>query len=254
MSADAICDNNPILSSILSSKTVTLPNGECRLLSAEITPIVGDILTSYIKQLKPRVSLEVGLAYGISALYICDALKSVGATRHIIIDPNQSQEWGNAGLFNLERSGHSDLIDFREEMSHVALPELLKAGLKIDFAFIDGWHVFDQVIVDFFFIDKMLKSGGAIAFDDAVWPSVRKALRYIVKNRNYRVAACSLIYPSRKDALARLASMITRRFPRVFAAEILEPDSIMELGNGSRCVILQKIGEDDRSITDHHMF
>jgi len=34
--------------------------------------------------------------------------------------------------------------------------------VTVDFAFIDGNHVFEYVLVDFFLIDKLLRPGGAI--------------------------------------------------------------------------------------------
>jgi len=43
-------------------------------------------------------------------------------------------------------------------------------GERIDFAFIDGAHTFDHVLVDFFYIDRMLNVGGIVAFDDVGFP------------------------------------------------------------------------------------
>lgn len=212
-------------------------------------PSVGEFLTSIITAHRPKVSLEVGLAYGVSSLYICEALSKVGATKHYLMDPNQSSEWSNIGLTNLRNAGFADLIDFREEMSHLALPQILKEGASIDFAFIDGWHVFDQVLVDFFFIDKMLKVGGVIAFDDTAWPGVRKVLRFILKNRNYEVLDCLTSPYSKRDALARAIQPLTRLLG--FAKpELSDPDGSLRLRAGSRCIALRKTGEDTRGTTD----
>ena len=49
-----------------------------------------------VRELDPTISLEVGLAYGISALFICDALNHREETQHIVIDPNQhGGAWGD---------------------------------------------------------------------------------------------------------------------------------------------------------------
>jgi len=40
----------------------------------------------------------------------------------------------------------------------------LARGVKIDFAFVDGWHTFDYTLIDFFYIDKILRSGGLVSF------------------------------------------------------------------------------------------
>ncbi len=147
------------------------------------------ILANLIQELKPIVTLEVGLAYGVSALAICDALFKTTQTKHIVIDPHQNIKpiWGGIGLYNLKRAGFRDLIEFYEQPSYRALPMLESADTKIDFAFIDGWHTFDYTLVDFFYIDKMLKEGGFVVFDDADWPSVRNVCRFVATNLDYKL-------------------------------------------------------------------
>jgi hypothetical protein len=46
----------------------------------------GSFIQGIIREARPQVSLEVGCAYGVSSLYICEALCEVNAVRHIIID------------------------------------------------------------------------------------------------------------------------------------------------------------------------
>ena len=67
------------------------------------------------------------------------------------------------------------------------LPELKKNGTKIDFAFIDGWHTFDHALVDFFYIDSLLNTGGIIVFDDVGYASIKRLCHFIVTNRAYEV-------------------------------------------------------------------
>lgn len=245
---------NLVLENILQSGRVGAGPKE-RPLAAEVSPDIGAFVTDVILSHKPKVSLEVGLAYGVSALYICDALTKVGAKKHYLVDPNQTAEWDSIGISNLHAAGFQSLVELREQMSHTALPQLCNEGVKIDFAFIDGWHVFDQVIVDFFFIDKLLPIGGVVAFDDSNWPGVRKALRFIVKNRNYEVIGCSNSPPSRKDRLAQALQRVTPApIGALMKAEISNPDGSIGLRSGSRCVALRKIAEDDRAITYFNPF
>jgi predicted O-methyltransferase YrrM len=251
---EEITDMNPILRSMFDTHTVRAPNGEILPHAAGISEPEGELLAQEIRKLRPRVSLEVGLAYGTSALFICDALAEVGALKHYIIDPNQSTEWRSIGIENLRRAGHGKLVELREEMSHVVLPELLHDGLRLDFVFHDGWHVFDQTLSDFVYIDKMLRVGGLLAFDDTTWPSMRKVLRYIVTNRNYSVVDCAGSPVSRKDQLLRTLGPIARPLANLLKPEIVAPDGLLELRPGSRCVVLRKNGEDEREITSHHTF
>src|SRR5687767_2229725 len=84
---------NEVLRDIVATKTVHAIDGKRLEHVAGITPDEGELLARLIRELKPSVSLEVGLAYGTSALYICDALAEVEAKKHYIVDPNQSSEW-----------------------------------------------------------------------------------------------------------------------------------------------------------------
>lgn len=245
---------NEVLRDMISTGKVRRSDGTQLDHIMGITPEEGELLARLIRALKPRVSLEVGLAYGTSALFICDALAEVGAKKHYIIDPNQSLEWLNIGIDNLRRAGHGELVELRQRPSLEALPQLLAEGVQLDFVFHDGWHVFDQTLCDFMFIDKMLRVGGLLAFDDTTWPSMRKLLRYLVTNRAYTVVECLAAPRSRRDGLARMLQPVTRPLSRWIKPELSEPDGALQLLPGSRCVVLRKQAEDQREITDHHSF
>jgi hypothetical protein len=160
----------------------------------------GLFLQDSIRRIRPRMSLEVGLAYGVSTLFICEALREVGAVKHVCVDPHQfgvpesdlfqtndRTGWGGVGAHVLGASGYGDLAEVRNEPSHLALPQLLREGYQVEFAFIDGWHTFDYAMLDFFYVDKMLRPGGVVVLDDALYPSIRKLCRYIVANLPYTV-------------------------------------------------------------------
>jgi hypothetical protein len=104
------------------------------------------------------------------------------------------------------------------------------------------------------YIDKMLRVGGLLAVDDCTWPSMRKFLRYVVTNRRYSVIECLDSPRSRKDLLARSLRPLTRCFGAIFKPEVTEPDGLLALRPGSRCVVMRKEAEDQREITDHRAF
>jgi len=170
----------PVLQEILKTG---FADGISVPLRSQITIGEGEYLQSAIKEIRPHVCLEVGLAFGISALFIREVLDP--RCRYIAIYPFQHHYWHGIGLTNLRRAGHE--VEFYEESSQVALPRLWADGLTIDFAFIDGMHTFDHALVDFFYIDRMLRVGGVVAIDDANWPSLHKLCRFILTNRAYRV-------------------------------------------------------------------
>ena len=224
---------------ILRSREVVTADGSRLPLRSEVSEREGRFLESLVRDLRPSVSLEVGLAFGISALFLCEELRRVGARRHIVIDPYQAAEFQNVGLENLRRAGVLDIVDFREGPSYLELPRLASQGVEIDFAFIDGMHTFDHAFIDFFYVDRLLRAGGVVAFDDANWPALRKVIRYVLSNRSYR----------------HFASLPKRLGPRKLLRRYGSPAALRELVADrrlgltiphSRCVALEKVGIDDR--------
>lgn len=232
---------------ILRSGEVVAADGSRFPLTSHVSEREGRFLQSLIREIRPRVSLEVGLAFGMSALFLCEELARVGARRHIVIDPFQSTEYRNVGLENLRRAGVRDLVDLREEPSYLELPRLAAQGVEIDFAFIDGMHTFDYALLDFFYVDRMLRSGGVVAFDDSNWPALRKLVRYVLRNRSYRHRASLPKHLGLRKLLRRYGS----------PAGLLELVGDRRLGlpmPHSRCVALEKTGKDDRSTAFHRDF
>lgn len=176
-----------ILSRMLDTMSVETPSGEQIKLDSHVSRAEGALLQSIIREVKPVCSLEVGCRYGVSSHFICEALVEVGATEHHIVDNGQRLGAANVGYFNLLRAGYGSLLSFYTDQSQMILPRLVEKGLKIEFALIDGAHTFDHTLVDFFFIDRLLRKGGVVAFDDADWPGIRKVCDFVTTNRHYVV-------------------------------------------------------------------
>jgi predicted O-methyltransferase YrrM len=209
----------------------------------------GTLLQRIIADVKPRTSLEIGCAYGVSTLYICEALLSLPHhSRHIVLDPFQTTQWRGIGVKNVHDAGFAKLLDFREERSELALPGLVSEGLTIEFALIDGWHTFDQVMVEFYYLNRLLRVGGVIAFDDADRRSVNRVIRHALTYPAYRVYATEQEpHVPRRTALGRLRRALAS-VPAV--TPIIRPDVLhrdWDLGIFGSCVALQKVASDHRS-------
>jgi predicted O-methyltransferase YrrM len=149
-------------------------------------------LRKYLRQTKAEQTLEVGFAYGASALVFAEhhqRQKNSGIS-HTIIDPNQSGSgeghWDNIGTENLKRVGFSKGRNWRlvEETSVKALPDLFsKYGVFLDVALIDGWHLFDYTLIDIFYCLEMLKVGGILIVDDKRMKAISAVSKYV--NRAY---------------------------------------------------------------------
>ena len=148
-----------------------------------IDRIKGEELNRVLRENAVEKSLEVGLAYGFSAVWIMDALPPGGS--HTAIDPFQASMWSGVGATQAKRLSDRQ---FRliEDYSIHALSDLIRNGERFDFIFIDGNHRFDDVLVDFYLADQVLKPGGIMALDDIWMPSIRTVASFVLNNRAYR--------------------------------------------------------------------
>jgi predicted O-methyltransferase YrrM len=138
-----------------------------------------------VREMKLVRTLETGMAYGLSTLAICGVHDERGEGSHVAIDPHQSTDWRGIGILNLERAGLAARARVIEARSDEALPRLRDEGLRIDFALIDGLHLFDATLVDFYLIDRLMDVGGLVVFHDTWMPAVAQAVAYVEANRAY---------------------------------------------------------------------
>jgi predicted O-methyltransferase YrrM len=155
---------------------VTVPDRDC------------DILRDLLIAEGVETIVEVGLAYGSSALAIGEALVSVDATRplHVIIDPMQATAWSNVGWQMLRDAGLDTIARLILQPSSIALPQLISERCVADAAFVDGSHRFHEAFVDLYFLRKIVRPGRIIVMDDQWWPSVRTAAHYFELNMGWR--------------------------------------------------------------------
>ena len=135
-------------------------------------------------------TIEVGLALGMSALFLCQAVLESGAEspRHVAVDPYQQESWNGAGLVTLREAGVEGVVEVIEEESQLALPDLLRQGQRFDLAFIDGDHRFEGVFLDLVFMARLVRPGGLIVIDDMWMPAVRLAVSYAERNMDLELA------------------------------------------------------------------
>lgn len=192
---------NLVLRTILEAKQVIDAAGKAYRLDSNVAPDEGLYLYDLIKQYNMTKTLEVGMAYGVSALYIAQAHHEIGLhqiklptghandetdSSHVVIDPFQSTQWNSIGSLNLMRAHLRQYVRLLEQESHFALPHLVmheKGTYQL--CFIDGMHLFDYTLVDFYYSDLLLMPHGFMIFDDAHMPSVQKVIAHALTNRAY---------------------------------------------------------------------
>ncbi len=142
-----------------------------------------------VTESRPGFAIEIGFAHGYSTLALLQGLSDKKCGTLLSIDPLQMVgDFSGGGLMNVKKAGLDGFHLFLEKESQFALPALVEAGTKIDFAFIDGNHIFDFTLIEFFYLDRMLETGGTIVFHDYLFPAVRACLNFIEANFPYTVS------------------------------------------------------------------
>jgi len=244
---------NVLIQDIFERSQVADESGNIHPLRDGIDPEEGALLLSLIWQHKFTRTLEIGCAFGVSSLYICEALSRQGSGHHTILDPGQYSEFHGVGIANLKRAGFN-FFELIENPSEIALPALLAEGRKFQFALIDGWHTFDHTLLDLFYVNRLLEEGGIVVIDDLHLHGVRRAVRYMLNYPNYKVVASTEDFHRHQQApvrrlvdgcMQRLGAVIPRRYlDEMFVSTRLNPDS--SLGIKGSMIALRKTGPDPR--------
>jgi predicted O-methyltransferase YrrM len=234
-----------LLDEIHERGEVTTPAGKVIIAHGAISREEGDFLAELIRNHETIArTLEIGCAFGASALHICAALAGRKDAHHIIIDPNQSTDYESVGVMNLRRAGVT-WFTLIEEGSEFALPRLVAEGeRRFDLIFIDGWHTFDHTLIDCFYATRLLRVGGYLVIDDATFASVSATIRHLETYPCYeRYGGVELRGMSAKARLAKIALSIP---PLHRAIPYLSGHVQEAIGKRYQMVALRKRAEDTR--------
>lgn len=184
--------DNDLVERIRASRCKLATDGPTRVRSAgdfervSIGRSDGDVLRDLVLAERARTVIEIGLAYGGSALAIAEALVAHGSGqgRHLIIDAYQNRFY-DSGWSAIVEAGITGLCLLFEERSQIVLPRLLSDGFLADAAFVDGSHSFHNVFVDLFYLRELVRPSGLVILDDCSYPSVSTAVRYFQVNTGW---------------------------------------------------------------------
>ncbi len=243
---------NSLFANILSEQTVVARSGERFEYHSGVSTEVCEVLAQEVGQLvRPRV-LEIGMAYGTSSVHLSDGIEAAGGGELVSIDPNQHTQWHGIGLQLLEKTGHGQFFHLIEAPSWRALPELAGGSGQFDFIFIDGWHSFDHVFVDFFYCDKLLRPGGFLAFHDCGMPATSKVLRFIQSHKAYTLHR-AVSYGFNTRGRVKWWWLRQTRRVRCAARFLMRADRVLEPAPfKDECRIFRKVS-DLQVPWDHHL-
>ena len=168
--------------------------------SRELFPVAigideGLTLREWVRKERALRTLETGLGYAISTLFICEGLLENGSdVRHVASDPYQFSAlpghrttYLGVGLETLEEAGVRDLVECYAEESQIVLPRLLGERRQFELAFLDGNHRFEGVFLDLIYSGRLLKERGIVFVDDTQLPGVRRAAEFCLANLGWTI-------------------------------------------------------------------
>ena len=133
-----------------------------------------EFLVPLLKEHKPKVIVEIGACFGTSSKLFAGIAKEFGG-RLYSIEPNPKKEWfDNLNQFNLLTNaelieGASPWVQWPPERG-------------IDLLFIDGWHNYRNVFIDYFYWEKYVSNGGLVIFHDTkMFPGTKRDVEEIRK-------------------------------------------------------------------------
>lgn len=210
----------PVLREIFESRKVTDEAGTQHDLRDYVLPHFAEALYRTVVARRPSLVVETGMANGISTLAILTALEEIGGQGRLIsIDPFQSRDYQGCGMAAVRRAGLAGRHQHIDRPSHLALPELLASNTRVDLAYIDGDHRVDFVLLDFWYLDRMVPPGGAVAFNDCQMDSVNKVITFLLAYRRYAELDVGLPYSyvgytRLKGLIRRLKGVPAKRYFR----------------------------------------
>lgn len=132
----------------------------------------GEIITRHIHTFGLKRVIEMGTRHGASACFFAAAVKKLdGHVTTIDLDytkdvtPNIEQLLEQCGLSNEVRIFREKYV----EGGAWRLLKLIEAGEQFDLCYIDGSHLWRDVAADFIMMDRLLRPGGWMLFDDINW-------------------------------------------------------------------------------------
>lgn len=155
--------------------------GNVRLSRSEVA------LLAHLSRNCPKpLSIEIGFGMGSSAAVMLGSRADAGEPfEHLIFDPHGLGSGRGAIVEAYLKEHFGGHFQRFWEHSAIGLARIWaergpgSAGL----IFIDGSHLFESVLTDFYLADRLCCVGGAIVFDDALFPAIETVIQYVIANR-----------------------------------------------------------------------
>ncbi len=130
-------------------------------------------LTGHMQEFDVRDVLELGFCHGVSTCYMAAELQSRGGGHIVTIDLEVQRKDSPTVEGLLDRLGLRHLVDVHFEPTSYTwrLMRMLEESVepRFDLCYIDGAHNWFVDGFAFFLVDRLLRPGGWLIFDDLHW-------------------------------------------------------------------------------------
>lgn len=129
----------------------------------------GELLFRLVKHYQPKTIIELGTSLGITTSYLASA--NTNAEVHTVegsaaIAEVAAENFRSLGLQDIKaHTGNFDTV----------LPQLLKVMPVVDFAYVDGNHLYSPTINYFHVLLEKVHPGSILVFDDIHWSAEMEA-------------------------------------------------------------------------------
>jgi predicted O-methyltransferase YrrM len=131
----------------------------------------GRILTMVVHFTQSKKCLELGTAFGMSSLFILEALKTRGTDIHLTTLEGSEPQFSLSSKILRTRYGNQVSCEFG--WTQEALPRIVKSLEPLDFMFHDAGHSRISYVMDFHTVLPILKPGAVVLIDDIRWDDPR---------------------------------------------------------------------------------
>jgi predicted O-methyltransferase YrrM len=134
----------------------------------------GEVLHRFVRAAGVRSALELGTGHGGSTCWLAAGLASGGGGRVTTIDRAARSQPAEL-LARTGLAAHVDIVHARRsytwELMRLVAERTAGDACRpaFDFCFIDGEHTWDADGLAFFLVEKLLRPGGWVVFDDLDW-------------------------------------------------------------------------------------
>lgn len=151
----------------------------------DITLKQAELLFYLIVRTQPILTLETGWGTGLTAAIITAAHMANGlAGGHVPIQDNAKDVLGGIGFHTFERLGLTG-YQVMEHESAVVLPQMYLQNINhgLAFAYLNAATEFDEQMMEYYYVNRLLGEGGIIAINTAV-PARQMLVDTIRKTRH----------------------------------------------------------------------